>query len=86
MSVIRLDVGQNGPSTENVIALLHEAASAIQDAKVNARKGLVLLLDDSDNSFTVRFFNAGMRMSECVALIECAKMRFLNEMGYLSDE
>jgi len=86
MSVVRLDAGQNDPSTENMIATLHEAASAIQGSKVNACKGLVLLLDDSDGTFTVKFFNAGMRMSECVALTECAKMRFLNEMGYLNDE
>lgn len=82
MNVTRLGQG-NEPTKENLILSLQEAAQAVEDGRVNARKGIVLLLDDNDGHFDIRFFNSGMKMSECVTVTECGKMRFLGEMGYV---
>ena len=43
-------------------------------------KAVVLLLND-DGEYSVGFSQAGMKMSECVALCEMGKDRFKEEMG-----
>ena len=43
-------------------------------------KAVVLLLND-DGGYSVGFSQAGMKMSECVALCEIGKDRFKEEMG-----
>lgn len=50
------------------------------------KKVLILALDDTQDNFSIGFFQAGMRMSECLAVCETAKSIFLKEMGYLVDE
>lgn len=45
------------------------------------KKCLILCLDDDDNEYTVSFFQAGMKMSECVALCEVVKTDFLTRMN-----
>ena len=47
------------------------------------KKLLVLALDDTAGNFSVSFVQAGMKMSECVALCEVAKTIFLREMEYI---
>ena len=47
------------------------------------KKVLVLALND-DDQYSVRFLQAGMRMSQCVTLCEVAKTVFLTEMEYIS--
>lgn len=47
------------------------------------KKLLVLALDDTEGQFSVSFAQAGMKMSECVALSEVAKAIFLREMNYV---
>lgn len=49
-------------------------------------KLLVLVLDDSDGQYNTNFAQAGMKMSECVALCEVSKTVFLAEMGYPHQE
>ena len=49
----------------------------------NGKKVLILALDDSDGSYEVNFMQAGMKMSECIALCEVAKTVFLEEMNYI---
>ena len=76
-------IGENTPGKEQVIASLYEAMDAVQNDVFPANKAVVLLLDDSDGNFNVRFVNAGMKMSECVVLAECGKMQFLQDMGHV---
>ena len=79
-------IGPNNASQGNVIAALHEAINAIEKGNVRPDQALVLLLDrgtDEEPQFRVKFFNAGMRMSEAVALCEAAKLRFFEWMGYV---
>ena len=61
--------------------------SALQDvghrgAFKCGKRLLVLALDDSDGDYNISFVQAGMSMSECLALCEVAKTVFLAEMGY----
>ncbi len=50
----------------------------------NCKKLLILALDESDDQFYISFNQAGMRMSECLALCEVAKTKFLKEMKHIS--
>lgn len=47
----------------------------------NSKKVLILTLND-DDQFTVNYFNAGMKASECVALLDIAKNIFKTDMHY----
>ena len=48
----------------------------------NGKKLIVIALDDTKDCFSVSWFQCGMKMSECVALCEVAKAKFLEEMNY----
>lgn len=45
-------------------------------------KALVLMLDDTPGRYLISYINSGMRESECVALLECAKSTVKTELGY----
>lgn len=47
------------------------------------KKLLILALDDTDENFHVSFIQAGMKMSECVAVCDVAKNIFKKNMGYV---
>jgi hypothetical protein len=68
--------------------VLNDAIKEYQDAKRGAfekgKKVLVLALDDTDGNFSVNFIQAGMTMSQCIALCEVAKAIFLTEMEYIN--
>lgn len=65
--------------------VLKEALEAVHKEGVleEGTKILVLALDDTNNRYNIEFFQAGMRMTECISLMEIAKTEFLREMGYL---
>jgi len=48
----------------------------------NGKKILIIGLDDSGDKYEVSFIQAGMSMSDCLALLEVMKSEFLSEMGY----
>ena len=50
----------------------------------NGKKILILALDEDAEQYAVSFIQAGMKMSECLALCEIAKTVFLEEMGYIN--
>jgi len=49
----------------------------------NAKKILILAVDDTNENFDVSFIQAGMKMSQCVTVCEVAKAIFLRSMGYI---
>jgi hypothetical protein len=68
---------------------LQDAINSIgkEGALENGNKVLVLGLDDTQDNFNITFFQAGMSMSQCLAVCEAAKTLFLKEMLYIpSDE
>ena len=48
----------------------------------DGQKCIVLALDDTSGEYSVNFYQAGMKMSECVSLCEIAESIFKKEMGY----
>lgn len=73
-------------------AKMHTPEMALKDALKmvgkegtfkNGTKLMVLALDDRSNNYDLSFIQAGMSSSECVALCEVAKTRFLSHMGYI---
>lgn len=48
-----------------------------------ATKILIVALDDSDNIYNTGFIQSGLRMSECISLVEVLKVRFMQHMGKL---
>jgi hypothetical protein len=45
-------------------------------------KAIVLYLSENNGNYTIRWSQAGMKMSECISLCELGKDRFKEEMGY----
>ncbi len=48
----------------------------------DGKKLLILALDDTSDNFQINWIQAGMKMSECMAVCEAAKTLFLSEMNY----
>jgi len=63
---------------------LRDALSCIRKdgAFEKGKKLIVLAVDDTDGDYSVSFIQAGMTMSQCIALCEVAKSIFLSEMNY----
>ena len=52
----------------------------------NGTKIVIMCLDDTSGDYDVGFLQAGMRMSECLALADVAKVVFMEEMGFFGGE
>ena len=48
----------------------------------NAKKIIIIALDDTNDEYSVSWCQAGMKMSEMLALIEITKACFKRDMGY----
>lgn len=68
---------QNEPGKAQVIAMLHEAISDIESGKLPVQKAMLICLDEGDDpksdKYDRSFRNAGLRMSEAIALCELTK-------------
>ena len=84
MKIVKLSKEANNGKMRTPIDSLEEA---IEDFKNGELKGynkiLIIPLKASNEIYDVTFIQAGMTMSECIALIEIAKTTFLKEMGYI---
>lgn len=67
---------------------LEEAIERIgkEGAFEKGRKVMIVALDDTDECYNISFIQSGMRMSECVALCEVAKIEFLKMMKYIQEQ
>lgn len=67
--------------------VLEEALQAVREKRGSfaGKKLLVLALDDGDERWDIAFKQAGMSMSECIALVEGSKILFFTQMGYLPE-
>lgn len=61
---------------------LEDCVLDIRSGKTPCDKLLILRLDTKDGKFNVGYNAAGLKGSEILALLECAKMQILQEMGY----
>jgi len=64
--------------------IFQEAIDLLGDkaAFKNGKKALVLMLDDTKENFSISYLNSGMKGSEVIALLDCAKSLFKEDMGY----
>jgi hypothetical protein len=68
---------RNIPGPDTVKAALTNALERVDQEGFN--KAFIVLLDDSTGAYLVGWSNAGMHISECVALLEVAKQRIIKE-------
>lgn len=78
-----------GDAANNSMMTSPESAlkDALNDLKTGERwegrkKLLVLCLDADKGMFDLGYINAGMKASELVALLECAKQMIFRDMNY----
>lgn len=61
--------------------VLEDALRNVSNDPEPANKALVILLkDEPDGEYLTQFYNAGMKCSEIVALLEVMKLRVLRQM------
>lgn len=68
------------------IDTLKDAIKSYEDGEFKGKKLLILSLDEGTNdlpNFQIKYLNAGMRCSECIAIMRIAESIFLKEMKYL---
>lgn len=73
-------------------AMLQSSRQALEEAIIDidnkrgafaeGKKVLIIALDDSTGEYCISWIQAGMKMSECMALCDIAKGCFKGEMGY----
>ena len=64
--------------------MLSEALEEVRCGEFKENKKMIILtVDESNQSYNVTWMQAGMVMSQCVALCEVAKIKFLTEMEYI---
>lgn len=65
---------------------LQAVISDIEEGHISPNKILVISLDNRDGKYNTNFHQAKMTMSECIALCEVMKVRFLQGMYYIPYE
>jgi hypothetical protein len=85
-SVIDLSAKTSNGHFRSPAALCDDAKEHFQGPLDSHKKALILSVDEEDGDYSVSFQQAGMKMSECVALCEVAKTLFLKEMNYIPDD
>jgi len=81
-NVIHIDRDHKDAIFWSVEQVLEDALSDIRAGKSKAKKCLVILLDDNDGNYDVRYVQAGMRSSQCIGLLAVTQRIFLDGMGY----
>ncbi len=83
-NVISLSDRTNNGGYSSPESVLRDTLNEIgkRGAFKNGKKLLILALDDTDENFEVSFIQAGMKMSECMAVCEVAKSIFKKNMNY----
>lgn len=80
MSKIRsINAHKNNALLMSPTDALHEALSDISKGVFKPSKLIVIMLDDSDDMYSTRFVQAGMKMSEVVALLEVQKHNIITD-------
>jgi len=73
----------NNANTWLPLDALFAAVQEVEDplsAMSKAKKMMILALNDADESYHMRFMQAGMCMSECVVLCDVAKTTFMRKL------
>ena len=86
-NVISLSESCNDGTLQTPKQCLQSAAKTMSQGGEleSVSRAMVLALDDTNNQYRVSWFQAGMNMSQCLALLEVAKMQILHEMNFVAD-
>lgn len=77
------DATQRSPQhcLESVLARLGKPK---ERAFSNGGKVVVIMLDDNEDRYDISWEQAGMRMSEIIALLRASEVLFMQEMGLIT--
>ncbi len=75
------DIHNNG-TLDTPLHVLESVKERIESGQESPTKLVVISLDDSSGLYDIKWQQAGMKMSEMLALLEIAKSVVINEMGY----
>lgn len=80
LKVVRLDqVANTGNRT---VTQLLEDEIGEQENRGNPDKAIIIYLNTAEDQYSVGWSQAGLKMSECVSLLDIAKDMFKREMNY----
>ena len=81
--IYRLDEATEGATRQDVIATLAETLREVQDGDYGeVNKCVILMLDDNDMKYDVKFATTGVTCSEMVSLLEILKGIIMKSMGF----
>ena len=85
--LIRLGTKTGSSDNWDLRELCQHVIDQIDAGEVIATKGVIVALNtgEDDDEWNFGWFQAGMRMSQCYALMGCAQHSFLNSMGIQDD-
>jgi hypothetical protein len=82
--IISLAQHANSALHRNPEQMLLEALKEVREgAWTNNHKMLILTVDEENDSYRLNWMQTGMRMSQCIAMCEVGKAKFMTEMGYI---
>ena len=67
------------------IAALKDVIRLIEKGEIAPDKILILTLETKDSTYSTSWHQAGMKMSECLPLLDVTKVRILQEMDYIPE-
>ena len=87
MSITNISEKSRSSMTQSPEYILEQALKEVRSneprgAFGKGKKMLILMLDDTDMKYEISWYNAGMKMSECISLSELAKSKFKEDMNY----
>lgn len=82
--IINISKKSGDASMQTPVMCLEDAIKEFEEGSIKDYKNVLVLALNDDGEYSVRFMQAGMKMSQCVTLCEVAKTIFLTEMEYIS--
>ena len=83
-NIVQFTKDQETPR-EMLERVIVEHESQVHPNLVNAKKALVVFLDDTNGAYSISTYTAGLKVSELLSLIEVVKTSALIQMGYLKE-
>lgn len=82
MTVVHLADISGSAVHDSPAHVLETARRRIESGEIAPTRAFIILLDDRDGRYDINWNQAGLSMSQAIALLEVAKATCLEEMGY----
>lgn len=88
LKVVELGKATNNGKVRSPESVLLDALEFVRDKEgaFSGSKILIIALDTDNDNYLTSWIQAGMKMSECLALCEVAKTVFLTNLNYIPGE